>query len=140
MVRDVCFAEEGLCLFPFHLLALLAHIPLQMCQGGWVWKSCSCFAAFQDPCALLFAAFWSPAAAVSVLLSVGLCSGCVFHQLFPALFLLPGRLGLGTLECHNCPQQVTVPPEHEAQRVICGIDSSMVLTVKNQILACGSNR
>ncbi|XP_030818421.1 serine/threonine-protein kinase Nek8 isoform X2 [Camarhynchus parvulus] len=62
------------------------------------------------------------------------------HQLFPALFLLPGRLGLGTLECHNCPQQVTVPPEHEAQRVICGIDSSMVLTVKNQILACGSNR
>ncbi|PKU27399.1 serine threonine-protein kinase nek8 [Limosa lapponica baueri] len=51
-----------------------------------------------------------------------------------------GRLGLGTLECHNSPQQVTVPPEHEAQRVICGIDSSMVLTVKNQILACGSNR
>ncbi|XP_016158537.1 PREDICTED: serine/threonine-protein kinase Nek8 isoform X3 [Ficedula albicollis] len=51
-----------------------------------------------------------------------------------------GRLGLGTLECHNCPQQVTVPPEHEAQRVICGIDSSMVLTMKNQILACGSNR
>ncbi|OXB73372.1 UNVERIFIED_CONTAM: hypothetical protein H355_017026 [Colinus virginianus] len=51
-----------------------------------------------------------------------------------------GRLGLGTLECHNCPQQVAVPPEHEAQRVICGIDSSMVLTVKNQILACGSNR
>ncbi|KFQ46493.1 Serine/threonine-protein kinase Nek8, partial [Nestor notabilis] len=51
-----------------------------------------------------------------------------------------GRLGLGTLECHNSPQQVTVPPEHEALRVICGIDSSMVLTVKNQILACGSNR
>eukprot|EP00075_Anas_platyrhynchos_P039005 XP_027328258.1 serine/threonine-protein kinase Nek8 [Anas platyrhynchos] len=51
-----------------------------------------------------------------------------------------GRLGLGTLECHNSPQQVAVPPEHEAQRVICGIDSSMVLTVKNQILACGSNR
>nr|XP_009688189.1 PREDICTED: serine/threonine-protein kinase Nek8 isoform X3 [Struthio camelus australis] len=53
---------------------------------------------------------------------------------------LTGRLGLGTLECHNSPQQVAVPPEHEAQRVICGIDSSMVLTVKNQILACGSNR
>lgn len=51
-----------------------------------------------------------------------------------------GRLGLGTLECHNSPQQVAVPPEHEAQRVICGIDSSMVLTVNNQILACGSNR
>lgn len=56
------------------------------------------------------------------------------------MFLLPGRLGLGTLECHNSPQQVAVPPEHEAQRVICGIDSSMVLTVNNQILACGSNR
>uniref|UniRef100_A0A669P9J5 Serine/threonine-protein kinase Nek8 n=1 Tax=Phasianus colchicus TaxID=9054 RepID=A0A669P9J5_PHACC len=41
-----------------------------------------------------------------------------------------GRLGLGTLECHNSPQQVAVPPEHEAQRVICGIDSSMVLTGK----------
>uniref|UniRef100_A0A8B9PJG0 Serine/threonine-protein kinase Nek8 n=1 Tax=Apteryx owenii TaxID=8824 RepID=A0A8B9PJG0_APTOW len=51
-----------------------------------------------------------------------------------------GRLGLGTLECHNSPQQVAVPPEHEAQRVVCGIDSSMILTVKNQILACGSNR
>lgn len=62
------------------------------------------------------------------------------NQLCPAVFLLPGRLGLGTLECHNSPQQVAVPAEHEAQRVICGIDSSMVLTVKNQILACGSNR
>ncbi|KFP91707.1 Serine/threonine-protein kinase Nek8, partial [Apaloderma vittatum] len=51
-----------------------------------------------------------------------------------------GKRWLGTLECHNCPQQVSVPLEHEAQRVICGIDSSMVLTVKNQILACGSNR
>ncbi|XP_030328374.1 serine/threonine-protein kinase Nek8 isoform X1 [Strigops habroptila] len=78
--------------------------------------------------------------------SMGSCSSYVdvqvvcCHQLCPALFPLPGRLGLGTLECHNSPQQVTVPPEHEAQRVICGIDSSMVLTVKNQILACGSNR
>ncbi|NWR50341.1 NEK8 kinase, partial [Regulus satrapa] len=70
----------------------------------------------------------------------GCAQGVCCHQLFTALFLLPGRLGLGTLECHNCPQQVTVPPEHEAQRVICGIDSSMILTVKNQILACGSNR
>uniref|UniRef100_A0A8C3I5B4 non-specific serine/threonine protein kinase n=1 Tax=Chrysemys picta bellii TaxID=8478 RepID=A0A8C3I5B4_CHRPI len=51
-----------------------------------------------------------------------------------------GRLGLGTLDSHNSPQQVAVPPEHEAQKVLCGIDSSMVLTVKNQILACGSNR
>uniref|UniRef100_A0A8C4VYA4 non-specific serine/threonine protein kinase n=1 Tax=Gopherus evgoodei TaxID=1825980 RepID=A0A8C4VYA4_9SAUR len=51
-----------------------------------------------------------------------------------------GRLGLGTLDSHNSPQQVALPPEHEAQKVLCGIDSSMVLTVKNQILACGSNR
>ncbi|XP_043386935.1 serine/threonine-protein kinase Nek8 isoform X4 [Chelonia mydas] len=51
-----------------------------------------------------------------------------------------GRLGLGTLDSANSPQQVAVPPEHEAQKVLCGIDSSMVLTVKNQILACGSNR
>uniref|UniRef100_A0A8C0GR93 Serine/threonine-protein kinase Nek8 n=1 Tax=Chelonoidis abingdonii TaxID=106734 RepID=A0A8C0GR93_CHEAB len=51
-----------------------------------------------------------------------------------------GRLGLGTLDSHNSPQQVALPPEHEAQKVLCGIDSSMILTVKNQILACGSNR
>ncbi|KYO28712.1 serine/threonine-protein kinase Nek8 [Alligator mississippiensis] len=51
-----------------------------------------------------------------------------------------GRLGLGTLESHNSPQQVPVPPEHEAQGVICGIDASMVLTISGRILACGSNR
>ncbi|XP_054857967.1 serine/threonine-protein kinase Nek8 isoform X2 [Eublepharis macularius] len=51
-----------------------------------------------------------------------------------------GRLGLGTQESHNSPQQVSIPTEHEAQKVFCGIDSSMILTAKNQILACGSNR
>ncbi|XP_006891025.1 PREDICTED: serine/threonine-protein kinase Nek8 [Elephantulus edwardii] len=51
-----------------------------------------------------------------------------------------GRLGLGTRESHSCPQQVPMPPGQEAQRVVCGIDSSMVLTVLGQALACGSNR
>ncbi|KAG8450816.1 hypothetical protein GDO86_003183 [Hymenochirus boettgeri] len=51
-----------------------------------------------------------------------------------------GRLGLGTQESHNSPQQVIIPQEYEAQKVVCGIDSSMILTVGNQILACGSNR
>ncbi|KAM9749146.1 serine/threonine-protein kinase Nek8 isoform 4-T6 [Dama dama] len=51
-----------------------------------------------------------------------------------------GRLGLGTRESHSCPQQVPMPPGQEAQRVICGIDSSMILTVPGRALACGSNR
>nr|XP_017496347.2 serine/threonine-protein kinase Nek8 isoform X1 [Manis javanica] len=51
-----------------------------------------------------------------------------------------GRLGLGTRESHSCPQQVPMPPGQEAQRVVCGIDSSMILTVHGRALACGSNR
>ncbi|XP_059991482.1 serine/threonine-protein kinase Nek8 isoform X5 [Lagenorhynchus albirostris] len=51
-----------------------------------------------------------------------------------------GRLGLGNRESHSCPQQVPMPPGQEAQRVVCGIDSSMILTVSGQALACGSNR
>ncbi|XP_059938676.1 serine/threonine-protein kinase Nek8 isoform X5 [Mesoplodon densirostris] len=51
-----------------------------------------------------------------------------------------GRLGLGTRESHSCPQQVPMPSGQEAQRVVCGIDSSMILTVPGQALACGSNR
>lgn len=51
-----------------------------------------------------------------------------------------GRLGLGTRESHSCPQQVPVPPGQEPQRVVCGIDSSMILTVPGHALACGSNR
>ncbi|XP_059991480.1 serine/threonine-protein kinase Nek8 isoform X3 [Lagenorhynchus albirostris] len=53
---------------------------------------------------------------------------------------LTGRLGLGNRESHSCPQQVPMPPGQEAQRVVCGIDSSMILTVSGQALACGSNR
>uniref|UniRef100_A0A6J0UG79 non-specific serine/threonine protein kinase n=1 Tax=Pogona vitticeps TaxID=103695 RepID=A0A6J0UG79_9SAUR len=51
-----------------------------------------------------------------------------------------GRLGLGTQESHSSPQPVPIPPDHEAQKVLCGIDASMILTTKNRILACGSNR
>ncbi|XP_037056468.1 serine/threonine-protein kinase Nek8 isoform X2 [Peromyscus leucopus] len=51
-----------------------------------------------------------------------------------------GRLGLGTRESHSCPQQVPVPLGQEAQRVVCGIDSSMILTLPGRVLACGSNR
>ncbi|XP_014717565.2 serine/threonine-protein kinase Nek8 [Equus asinus] len=51
-----------------------------------------------------------------------------------------GRLGLGTRESHSCPQQVSMPLGQEAQRVVCGIDSSMILTVPGRALACGSNR
>lgn len=61
-------------------------------------------------------------------------------KLAPPGLLLIGRLGLGTRESHSCPQQVLVPPGQEAQRVICGIDSSVILTVPGRVLACGSNR
>lgn len=61
-------------------------------------------------------------------------------KLAPSWFLLVGRLGLGTRESHSCPQQVSMPPGQEAQRVVCGIDSSMILTVPGGALACGSNR
>ncbi|XP_010893599.1 serine/threonine-protein kinase Nek8 isoform X1 [Esox lucius] len=51
-----------------------------------------------------------------------------------------GRLGLGTQDSHNSPQQVCVPADFEAQRVLCGVDCSMVISTQNSILACGSNR
>ncbi|CAB1348971.1 unnamed protein product [Coregonus sp. 'balchen'] len=51
-----------------------------------------------------------------------------------------GRLGLGTQDSHNCPQQVRVPGEFEAHRVLCGVDCSMIISTQNSILACGSNR
>ncbi|TRZ00959.1 hypothetical protein DNTS_029976 [Danionella cerebrum] len=51
-----------------------------------------------------------------------------------------GRLGLGTLDSHNCPQQVSLPVEFEAQRVLCGIDCSMIISTQHQIMACGNNR
>lgn len=57
--------------------------------------------------------------------------------LFPSV---AGRLGLGTQDSHNSPQQVCVPGEFEAHRVLSGVDCSMVISTQNSILACGSNR
>ncbi|XP_034556633.1 serine/threonine-protein kinase Nek8 isoform X2 [Notolabrus celidotus] len=51
-----------------------------------------------------------------------------------------GRLGLGTQDTHNSPQQVCLPVEFEAQRVVCGVDCSMIISTQHSILACGSNR
>ncbi|MBN3299780.1 NEK8 kinase, partial [Amia calva] len=50
------------------------------------------------------------------------------------------RLGLGTQDSHNSPQQVCVPVDFEAQRVLCGVDCSMIISTQHHILACGSNR
>nr|XP_040036049.1 serine/threonine-protein kinase Nek8 isoform X2 [Gasterosteus aculeatus aculeatus] len=51
-----------------------------------------------------------------------------------------GRLGLGTQDTHNSPQQVCLPGEFEAQRVVCGVDCSMIISTQYSILASGSNR
>ncbi|XP_031729451.1 serine/threonine-protein kinase Nek8 [Anarrhichthys ocellatus] len=51
-----------------------------------------------------------------------------------------GRLGLGTQDTHNSPQQVCLPGEFEAQRVVCGVDCSMIVSTQYSIVACGSNR
>ncbi|XP_060902883.1 serine/threonine-protein kinase Nek8 isoform X1 [Labrus mixtus] len=51
-----------------------------------------------------------------------------------------GRLGLGNQDTHNSPQQVCLPVEFEAQRVVCGVDCSMIISTQNSIVACGSNR
>nr|AAH99988.1 NIMA (never in mitosis gene a)-related kinase 8 [Danio rerio] len=51
-----------------------------------------------------------------------------------------GRLGLATQDSHNCPQQVSLPADFEAQRVLCGVDCSMIMSTQHQILACGNNR
>ncbi|KAM9852997.1 serine/threonine-protein kinase Nek8 [Aulostomus maculatus] len=51
-----------------------------------------------------------------------------------------GRLGLGTQDTHNSPQQVCLPVEFEAQRVVCGVDCSMIISTQHSIMACGSNR
>lgn len=53
---------------------------------------------------------------------------------------LTGRLGLATLDCHNSPQQVSLPADFEAQRVLCGVDCSMIMSTQHQILASGNNR
>uniref|UniRef100_A0A8C2PY68 non-specific serine/threonine protein kinase n=1 Tax=Cyprinus carpio TaxID=7962 RepID=A0A8C2PY68_CYPCA len=41
-----------------------------------------------------------------------------------------GQLGLATQDCHNCPQQVSLPADFEAQRVLCGIDCSMIISTQ----------
>ncbi|XP_057684987.1 serine/threonine-protein kinase Nek8 isoform X2 [Corythoichthys intestinalis] len=51
-----------------------------------------------------------------------------------------GRLGLGAQDTHNCPQQVCLPLKFEPQRVLCGVDCSMIISAGNSIVACGSNR
>ncbi|TNN62103.1 Serine/threonine-protein kinase Nek8 [Liparis tanakae] len=51
-----------------------------------------------------------------------------------------GRLGLGNQDTHNSPQQVCLPGEFEAQRVVCGVDCSMIISTQYSIVACGSNR
>uniref|UniRef100_A0AAX7UB37 non-specific serine/threonine protein kinase n=1 Tax=Astatotilapia calliptera TaxID=8154 RepID=A0AAX7UB37_ASTCA len=51
-----------------------------------------------------------------------------------------GRLGLGTQDTHNSPQQVCLPGDFEAQRVVCGVDCSMIISNQHSIVACGSNR
>uniref|UniRef100_A0A8C6THB1 non-specific serine/threonine protein kinase n=1 Tax=Neogobius melanostomus TaxID=47308 RepID=A0A8C6THB1_9GOBI len=51
-----------------------------------------------------------------------------------------GRIGLGTQDTHNSPQQVCLPVEFEAQRVVCGVDCSMIISTQYSIMACGSNR
>lgn len=53
---------------------------------------------------------------------------------------MEGRLGLGTQDTHNCPQQVCLPVEFEAQRVVCGVDCSMIISTQHSIMASGSNR
>ncbi len=63
------------------------------------------------------------------------------HHTHSLLSLCPtGRLGLAAQDCHNCPQQVSLPTDFDAQRVLCGIDCSMIISTQYQILACGNNR
>ncbi|XP_034459404.1 serine/threonine-protein kinase Nek8 [Hippoglossus hippoglossus] len=51
-----------------------------------------------------------------------------------------GRLGLGNQDTYNSPQQVCLPVEFQAQRVMCGVDCSMIVSTQHRIMACGSNR
>uniref|UniRef100_A0A3Q3R0R4 Serine/threonine-protein kinase Nek8 n=1 Tax=Monopterus albus TaxID=43700 RepID=A0A3Q3R0R4_MONAL len=51
-----------------------------------------------------------------------------------------GRLGLGTQDTNNSPRQVCLPVEFEAQRLVCGVDCSMIISTQYSIVACGSNR
>ncbi|KAM9811282.1 serine/threonine-protein kinase Nek8 [Syngnathus typhle] len=53
-----------------------------------------------------------------------------------------GRLGLGTQDTHNSPQQVRLPARFEPQRVLCAVDCSMIVSpgAADGMVACGSNR
>ncbi|XP_018603734.1 serine/threonine-protein kinase Nek8 isoform X1 [Scleropages formosus] len=52
-----------------------------------------------------------------------------------------GRLGLGSQDSYNSPQQVQVPDGFEPLRVLCGVDCSIIMgAAGHTILACGSNR
>ncbi|XP_053729163.1 serine/threonine-protein kinase Nek8 isoform X2 [Synchiropus splendidus] len=51
-----------------------------------------------------------------------------------------GRLGLGTQDTHNSPQQVCLPAEFGAHKAVCGVDCSMIISTQHSIMACGSNR
>ncbi|XP_039254767.2 serine/threonine-protein kinase Nek8-like isoform X1 [Styela clava] len=50
-----------------------------------------------------------------------------------------GRLGLGDRQTHCTPQPVSVPQEYEVKSVICGNDSSVILTKDKKMLSCGNN-
>ncbi|KAL4647599.1 serine/threonine-protein kinase Nek8 isoform X2 [Arapaima gigas] len=51
-----------------------------------------------------------------------------------------GRLGLGSQDSYNSPQQVQVPDGFEPLRLLCGVDCSIIMGAGHTILACGSNR
>nr|XP_022317954.1 serine/threonine-protein kinase Nek8-like [Crassostrea virginica] len=51
-----------------------------------------------------------------------------------------GRLGLGDQESHASPRPVSIPDPLRPSSVHCGVDCSMILTLDNKLLCCGSNR
>ncbi|CAH1773932.1 unnamed protein product [Owenia fusiformis] len=51
-----------------------------------------------------------------------------------------GRLGLGSQESHNSPQEVPLPEKYKPCSVHCGVDGSVVLTLERKMLCCGNNR
>lgn len=93
-----------------------------------VFKSCSIILCIHLS---VFACLWLIYS--SNISSHSLTVGSLFH-------CLKGRLGLGTQDTHNAPQQVCLPAEFEAQRVVCGVDCCMIISTQHSIVACGSNR
>ncbi|XP_041360031.1 serine/threonine-protein kinase Nek8-like [Gigantopelta aegis] len=51
-----------------------------------------------------------------------------------------GRLGLGNQESFSSPQPVPIPNNLRPSSVHCGVDCSMILTLDNKLMCCGSNR